>query len=521
MMNILIFLILSIIIPSSLAFANPTQTGATGLISVPSADTLDSGNICVGIWGNISKTGNKNSIILPATITLGMGSFLEVYGTYPNLLFNGQEDASGRGTADLGAKIRFLGKRNSKLKLAADVFVQRHVSENNAIDGINDVGGRLIASLKTDRVGIHLYGGYLAPGGNAYDNELLYGSGVEYMATPRTKLIVEVFGKNAAHPFRDNVPDYPVEGSIGLQYYISPHLTLNVAGGFGFTSVSPDWRAIVGFSTCQGIGNYIKAVPKLPSENEADNKKQEIVKPVKIIPLTSLIKTAAPIVPASKLEVPVDPDKEEIVIKPYGQITIPSQPVSTPVVMPLLPREAKVTQLESEIPVEPKAEIATELNPVAESSLEGVTPLYGIEIKGDNIEVSNAKPVQISQKMSVYRKFRFPDIMFEFGQAELSNEVKKALSEVAEQARNDKTWMYLRVDGHTDSIGSVGYNMDLSIKRAIAIASYLIIKEGIDPTRVFVKGMGKSKLIADNNTTDGRRMNRRFEVLFLVPKGNR
>ena len=123
--------------------------------------------------------------------------------------------------------------------------------------------------------------------------------------------------------------------------------------------------------------------------------------------------------------------------------------------------------------------------------------------------------------MLVYRKFRFPDIMFEFGQSELSNEVKKSLSEVAEQARNDKNWTYMRVDGHTDSIGSTGYNMDLSVKRAIAIASYLIIKEGIDPSKVFIKGLGKSKLIADNATTDGRRLNRRFEVLLLVPKGNK
>ncbi len=519
MMKILILLVLSIVfVPATMAFANPTQTGATGLINIPTADTLDSGNVCVGVWGNFSKTGDKNSIILPATITLGMGSFLELYGTYPNLLFNGQEDASGRGTADLGAKIRFWGKRNSNLKLAADVFAQRHVSENKAVDGINDVGGRLIASLKTDRLGIHLYGGYLAPGGNAYDNELIYGGAAEYMATPRSKLMVEIFGKNAVHMFRSNVPDYPVEASVGLQYYISPHLTLNVAGGAGFTSVSPDWRAVVGFSTCQGIGNYIKAVPKLPSEND-ESKKKEIVKPVKIIPITSLIKTAAPVAPVSKLEIPVDPDKEEIVIRPYGQIAIPSQSVSTPVVMPLLPREAKATQLESEIPVEPKTEIATELNPVAESTMEGVTPLYGIEVKGENIEVSNAKPAQVSQKMSVYRKFRFPDVMFEFGQADLSTEVKKSLSEVAEQARNDKTWLYMRIDGHTDGIGSTGYNMDLSIKRAIAIASYLIIKEGIDPTRVFVKGMGKSKLIADNSTTEGRRMNRRFEILFLVPKG--
>ena len=67
--------------------------------------------------------------------------------------------------------------------------------------------------------------------------------------------------------------------------------------------------------------------------------------------------------------------------------------------------------------------------------------------------------------------------------------------------------------------GSANYNMDLSLKRAITVASYLITKEGIDPRRIFVKGMGKTKNLADNSTPEGRRMNRRFEILFLVPKG--
>jgi outer membrane protein OmpA-like peptidoglycan-associated protein len=96
--------------------------------------------------------------------------------------------------------------------------------------------------------------------------------------------------------------------------------------------------------------------------------------------------------------------------------------------------------------------------------------------------------------------------------------VKKALAEIGEIIRKDSRWSYLRVDGHTDSIGSVRYNLDLSLKRAIAVANYLITREGVDPARIFVKGMGKSVPISDNRTDDGRRQNRRFEILFLVDK---
>ena len=525
----LLIFILSLV--SAQALANPTQTGVTGLINVPTADTLDAGNICVGVWGNVGKAAGKDFAIMPATITLGIGSFWEIYGTYPNLLFNGQESRSGRGTADIGSKIRFFGKRNSNIKLAGDVFLQRHVSEDMTIDGATDIGGRLIASLKMDPVSFHLNGGYLST--DAGEKEYIYGGGVEYLLTPKTKLTLELTGKGSA----------PVEALAGLQYYLSPHLTLNLAGGGGITAGSPDWRAIVGFSTCQGVGNYIKTIPTIASEEEEKDKKAQVVRPVKIMPISSLIKTALPAVPVSKLEVPVDPDKEEIVIKPFGQIVIPAQPVAPPVVLPLMSREPKVqpvqpkvqpkvqpvvqpkvqepkiTKLETEITVEPKKEIPANLNPIEESSAEGVSPLYGIETRGDSLEISTAKAAPIATKMLVYRKFRFADIMFEFGQADLSNEVKKSLSEVAEQARADKHWTFMRIDGHTDSIGSTGYNMDLSVKRAIAIASYLIIKEGIDPSKVFIKGLGKSKLIGDNSTTEGRRLNRRFEILFLVPKG--
>jgi outer membrane protein OmpA-like peptidoglycan-associated protein len=120
--------------------------------------------------------------------------------------------------------------------------------------------------------------------------------------------------------------------------------------------------------------------------------------------------------------------------------------------------------------------------------------------------------------MSVYRKFRFPDLTFDFDQWTLSAEGKKMLSEVAEQIRKDKKWLYLKIDGHTDSIGSLSYNMDLSLKRAISAATYLISHEGVDPSKIFIKCLGKSTPITDNGTSDGRRKNRRTEILFLVSK---
>ena len=70
----------------------------------------------------------------------------------------------------------------------------------------------------------------------------------------------------------------------------------------------------------------------------------------------------------------------------------------------------------------------------------------------------------------------------------------------------------LRIEGYTDSIGSESYNMELSRKRAQAVANYLI-SQGIDATRLMVIPMGESNPIASNKNAEGRAMNRRVEII--------
>ncbi|GAX60515.1 outer membrane protein and related peptidoglycan-associated (lipo)proteins [Candidatus Scalindua japonica] len=72
--------------------------------------------------------------------------------------------------------------------------------------------------------------------------------------------------------------------------------------------------------------------------------------------------------------------------------------------------------------------------------------------------------------------------------------------------------MKVRIEGHTDDIGSMKYNMDLSSKRAQAIKDYLVGK-GIDPSRITTIGLGYTQPIADNDTPEGRALNRRAEII--------
>ena len=67
------------------------------------------------------------------------------------------------------------------------------------------------------------------------------------------------------------------------------------------------------------------------------------------------------------------------------------------------------------------------------------------------------------------------------------------------------------VEGHTDSVGSPGYNVALSERRANAVKQYLI-RKGVDAKRIETQGFGLTKPIATNETEAGRALNRRAEV---------
>ena len=75
--------------------------------------------------------------------------------------------------------------------------------------------------------------------------------------------------------------------------------------------------------------------------------------------------------------------------------------------------------------------------------------------------------------------------------------------------------MKIELSGYTDSTGTIAYNDKLSSNRAQAVANYLIIKSGIDKTRIIVKHFGESKPVATNATVKGRELNRRVEFKIL------
>jgi len=69
----------------------------------------------------------------------------------------------------------------------------------------------------------------------------------------------------------------------------------------------------------------------------------------------------------------------------------------------------------------------------------------------------------------------------------------------------------LDVDGHTDNVGDDTSNQALSERRAVSVARYLNSRQ-VDSRRLQIVGFGESRPVADNNTDQGRALNRRVEI---------
>ncbi len=101
---------------------------------------------------------------------------------------------------------------------------------------------------------------------------------------------------------------------------------------------------------------------------------------------------------------------------------------------------------------------------------------------------------------------------FDFDSAVLKPKMKEELDAIVNNVKASKGNEMLEVVGHTDSTGPEAYNQGLSERRAQSAAEYMV-EQGLDGSRITVKGMGESAPVADNGTREGRAMNRRVEVM--------
>jgi outer membrane protein OmpA-like peptidoglycan-associated protein len=106
------------------------------------------------------------------------------------------------------------------------------------------------------------------------------------------------------------------------------------------------------------------------------------------------------------------------------------------------------------------------------------------------------------------------DVLFDFNQATLKPGAKEKLSKLAGILLAYPDRYRMEIEGHTDAIGSDEYNLKLSEMRAFSVRDYLR-QAGIESTRIVaVRGFGKTRPVTTNDTSEGRQMNRRVELII-------
>ena len=105
-------------------------------------------------------------------------------------------------------------------------------------------------------------------------------------------------------------------------------------------------------------------------------------------------------------------------------------------------------------------------------------------------------------------------IYFDFASDHIKEESEPELKEIADVMMKNPTWR-LAVEGHTDNLGGTEANLQLSQRRAAAVAKALGERYKIRSTRLEPAGFGEMKPKATNETLEGRALNRRVELVRI------
>jgi len=109
-------------------------------------------------------------------------------------------------------------------------------------------------------------------------------------------------------------------------------------------------------------------------------------------------------------------------------------------------------------------------------------------------------------------------LLFEPGSAMLSAEGQTLLSKLTGLIK-DERYPHIRVQGHTDdrplkSTSWYASNWELSVARATAVVRFLQDTVGVRPERISATGFGQYRPVASNTSDEGRRQNRRIEIIL-------
>ncbi len=129
----------------------------------------------------------------------------------------------------------------------------------------------------------------------------------------------------------------------------------------------------------------------------------------------------------------------------------------------------------------------------------------------DELKKRNIEARETSRGVAV----NLPSVNFQFDRAELTPEGRDRVDQIASIVKRDAPDRRLSVEGHAsqESAAQDAYNQRLSERRAQTVAGALE-RDGLANSRISTRGLGTHSPIASNDTEEGRRQNRRVEVVI-------
>jgi len=122
------------------------------------------------------------------------------------------------------------------------------------------------------------------------------------------------------------------------------------------------------------------------------------------------------------------------------------------------------------------------------------------------------QPAPQPASQPVAQKIVLNSIRFDFDKATIKPEFYPILDAAAKSLKQ-RPEAIIEIQGHTDSTGTQAYNRNLAKRRAEAVQAYLI-RQGVARENLSVNSFGEDMPVGNNQTDEGRRMNRRVEFII-------
>lgn len=132
----------------------------------------------------------------------------------------------------------------------------------------------------------------------------------------------------------------------------------------------------------------------------------------------------------------------------------------------------------------------------------------------DNLRIAAGGREMMYDRLKTDGRLATHGILFESGSAHIQPESTPTLTDIARMLDQHGD-LRLRIEGHTDNVGTAEANQRLSELRAQAVVDYLTGREKIATDRLEAVGLGETQPAADNDTLEGRQTNRRVELVVL------